>query len=180
MINNTTKKGLFIIAGLAVIAIAVFIGKSNNVHATKKEGTKFDDWVVACSPKDEKTNTPELCLLTQQINLNQDDKTQVLAVYKVGYFGENKELKIIQMLPLGVSLVAGTSIVAEKELIISGKYTVCNQVGCQAVADISPEDLKKFVDNKETSVAFVNASGEVTSLPISSKGLEKGLDFLKK
>lgn len=175
-----TKKIIFIILGLVVVAAAFLFSKSNVVEATKKEGKKFDDWVVSCTPKDNNADTPQTCFLTQQIDLNQDDKKQVLAVYQIGYFGEKKELKMIQTLPLGVSVEAGTSIVASKNLIAKGKYTTCTQAGCQALASMSAEELKQFLASDDNSVAFMNVEGKQINIPISKKGLEKGLAFLRK
>jgi invasion protein IalB len=185
MINNA-KQAAFIIIGLAVVSAAFLISRSHNVQAAKKEGTKFDDWVVSCAPKEDKEGSKEnsseqTCLLTQQINAQteKDKDQQVLAVYQIGYFGKEKALKMIQILPLGVSLEAGTSIVSSKNLIAAGKFTICTQAGCHAVANISDEDLKTILSNKENSVAFMNMEGKQINLPFSTKGLQSGLDYLK-
>lgn len=178
MVN--TKKIIFIIAGLVIVAGAFLLSKSNIVHASIKEGTKFDDWVVTCTPKSENADAPQVCFLTQQIDLNQEDKKQILAIYQVGYFGDNKDLKIIQTLPLGISVEAGTSLVSSQNLIAKGKFTTCTQAGCQAVASISADELKQFLANEENSVAFMNVDGKQINIPISKKGLEKGLAYLRK
>ena len=177
---TNTKKAIFIIIGLAIITTAFFFSKSSVVHAAKKEGTKFDDWVVTCTPKNGDDKTPQTCFLTQQINVGKDDKRQVLALYQVGYFGDNKELKIIQTLPLGVSVEAGTSIISSGNMVAQGKYTTCTQAGCQALANISDDELKKIISNDENSVAFMNVEGKQINIPLSNKGLKKGLAFLRK
>lgn len=178
MINNV-KQAAFVIIGLAVVSAAFLISRSNNVQAAKKEGTKFDDWVVSCSPKEAAEGTEQICLLTQQISTEKDKNQEILAVYQMGYFGKEKTLKMLQILPLGVSLEAGTSIVSSKNLIAAGKFTTCTQAGCHAVANITNEDLKTILSNKENSVALMSAEGKQINLPFSTKGLQNGLDYLK-
>ncbi len=177
--TSNVKRLAFVFLGLAIISIVFILMKHNSVEASSKNGKKFEDWTVQCNKVDDKENSQEVCLLTQQINVTQDDKQQPLALYQIGYIGPKRELKMIQMLPLGVRLDAGTSIVSSKNLIAPGKFTICNQSGCQAVADISDADLKTIVNNNENTVVFMNAESKTISMPMSIKGLEKGLNFLK-
>jgi len=173
------KQISFVVLGLVIVTVLFAISRSNTATAAKKDGKQFDDWIVTCTPGNESTKTPEICLLSQQLNLNQDDKQQPLALFQVGYFGKGKELKMIQTLPLGVRLEAGTSIISSKKLIAPGKYTTCTQAGCQAIATITDADLKTLTSTQENSVAFMNLEGKQLSLPISIKGLEKGLQYIK-
>ncbi|MDP5110421.1 MAG: invasion associated locus B family protein [Rickettsiaceae bacterium] len=173
------KQISFVVLGLVIITALFAISRLNIATAAKKDGKQFDDWVVTCTPENEKAKSPEVCLLTQRLNLNQEDKQQLLALFQIGYFGKEKELKIIQTLPLGVRLEAGTSIISSKKLIAPGKYTTCTQAGCQAVATITDTDLKTLTSTQENSVAFMNLEGKQLSLPISIKGLEKGLQYIK-
>ena len=182
--NINIKQTIFIITGLAIISIAFLFSRLNYVQAAKKEGTKFDDWVVTCLPKDAKNASSEQdCFLTQQVTTQQKDEKQkdvqqILAIYQIGY-GKDKVLRMIQILPLGVALQAGTSIVNSKNLIAPGKFTTCTQAGCQAIVVISDEDLKKILTNSENAVAFMNGEGKQVNLPLSNKGLQNGLDYLK-
>lgn len=173
------KQISFVIFGLVIITAIFAFSKLNIATAAKKDGKKFEDWVVACAPKNDKTKTPETCLLSQQLNLTQENKQQPIALFQIGYFGPKKELKIIQTLPLGVRLEAGTSIISSKKLIAPGKYTTCTQSGCQAVAQISNADLKTLASTKENSVAFMNLDGKQLTLPLSVKGLVEGLKYIK-
>lgn len=177
--KTNIKQAFFVIIGLAIITTVCIITKPWSVEASKKEGKKFDDWVVACTAVDEKTNTPQVCFLTQQVNMTKDKKQQTIATYQIGYFGPEQELRILQTLPLGVRIEAGTSIISSKKLIIPGKYTVCTNLGCQAIASISAADLKTLLEIKESSVAFMNSEGQQLSLPLSTKGLQEGLKFIK-
>lgn len=179
MIINV-KKAAFVVIGLAVVSAAFLFSRSHNVQAAKKEGTKFDDWVVSCTPKEANEGSGEqTCLLTQQISTEKDKKQEILAIYQIGYFGKEKTLKMVQVLPLGISLEAGTSIVSSKNFIAAGKFTTCTQAGCHAVANISDEDLKTILNNKENAVAFMSTEGKQINFPFSAKGLQSGLNYLK-
>jgi len=84
---------LFVILGIVAILVLFIFTKFNEATAAKKDGTKFDDWTVACTAKNDETKTPEFCTLTQEVTLTQDDKQQTVALFQIGYFGEKKELK---------------------------------------------------------------------------------------
>jgi invasion protein IalB len=173
--NINIKQISFVILGLVIVTAVFGLLKFNIAKAAKKDGKKFDDWVVLCSSANKETKTPEVCLLSQQLDLTQADKQQSIALFQVGYFGPKKELKMIQTIPLGVRIEAGTSIISSKKLIAPGEYTTCAQSGCRAVASISDSDLKTLTSAKENSVAFMNLEGKQITLPISIKGMDKGL-----
>jgi invasion protein IalB len=177
--NTQTKQIAFVILGLVLVTAIFAFSKLNSATAAKTDGKKFEDWTVSCTPKDDKNNTPEICLLNLQLNITQEDKQQPIALFQIGYFGENKELKIIQTLPLGVRLEAGTSIISSKKLIAPGKYSTCTQAGCQAVAAISDAALETLTSTEENSVVFINLEGKQLTLPLSVKGLSKGLKYIK-
>ena len=178
--KTNIKQVTFVLLGLVVVTAIFAFSKLNSATAAKKDGKKFDDWVVSCTPENKKTKTLELCLLSQQLNLTQEDKTQKpIALFQIGYLGSKKELKMIQTLPLGVRLEAGTSIISSKKLIAPGKYVTCTQAGCQAISLISDSDLNTLTSTKENSLAFMNLEGKQVALPISVKGLTKGLMYIK-
>jgi len=178
--KTNTKQIAFVVIGLLIVSAVFTFSKLNMASAAKTDGKKFDDWMVSCKPADEKTNTPEMCLLNQQVNVTQEDKTQQpMALYQIGYFGPQKELKLIQTLPLGIRIEAGTSIISSKKLIAPGKYTTCIASGCQAVVPLSDADLKALLSNSENAVAFMNLEGKQLTLPLSIKGLEEGLNYIK-
>ena len=173
------KKVSAIVFGLAIITAIFALIQLNSATAAKENGKKFDDWIVSCSKEDKETNKPAVCLLTQQVNLNKDGKDQTIAVFRMGYFGEKKELRLHQTLPLGVNVQAGTSIISSKNLIAPGQYSTCLSSGCMAVSNISDADLKTLLSNTENSIAFMNFEGKQITLPFSIKGLKKGLKYIK-
>ncbi|RTK93961.1 MAG: invasion associated locus B family protein [Rickettsiales bacterium] len=177
--SRNIKKAIYTLIGLTIVTTLFIFSKLNIANGSKIDGKKFEDWMVSCAPADEKTKTPEICVLNQQLDMTQDDKKQPIALFQIGYFGPKKELKIIEILPLGVRLEAGTSIINSKNLIAPGKYVTCLSTGCQSVAVITDNDLKLMLSSAENSVAFMNIDGQQLSLPLSIKGLKEGLEYLK-
>ena len=173
------KQIFFIVLGLVTVTAFFALSQLGTATAAKQDGKKFDDWNVSCAAKDAAAKTPEICILTQQLNISQDDKQQPIALFQIGYFGPKKELKLIQTLPLGVNIQAGTSIISSKNLIAPGQYTTCINSGCNAVASISDADLKTLLSNSDNAVAFMNLEGKQITLPLSTKGLEQGLKYIK-
>jgi invasion protein IalB len=174
MTKFSTSKALFAITGAALIVLLVVFGRSQYVEASVKEGEKFDDWIVACE-KD--TNKKQLCFLSQVLSSKEDTKHKV-AEFRIGYFG-GKDLKMIQILPFGVNLQAGTSIISGKELLAPGKFTTCQSFGCIAVADLSKGDIENILLNAENSVGIISSDAKQTNILMSNKGLKEGLEALK-
>lgn len=177
--SRNIQKAIYMLIGLTIVTTLFIFFKLNIANGAKIDGKRFEDWIVSCTLANEKTKTSEICVLNQQLDMTQDDKKQPVALFQIGYFGPKKELKIIQTLPLGVRLEAGTSIINSKNLIAPGKYVTCLATGCQSVAVITNNDLKLILSNPENSVAFMNMEGQQLSLPLSTKGLKEGLEYLK-
>ncbi len=177
--KNGVQKLIFVFLGLVTMLCIFLLSKSTHVQASQKDGKKFEDWSVNCNKEDPKANISSVCLLSQQINITQDNTQQPLALYQIGYIGPQKELKLIITLPLGVRLDAGTSIISSKKLIAPGKFTVCTQSGCQAVSPVSEEDIKNILSSTDSTIAFMNMEGKQVAIPFSTKGLAEGLKFIK-
>lgn len=187
--KSRIRQLLFVLTGLIIITVCTFFGKFYAVDASVKEAQKFDDWVVSCS-KDDKSGK-RICALCQEVNVKKDkhddaqnsdgknEKLPIVATYQIGYF-DQKKLQILEILPLGVGLQAGTSIISEdKKLFAPGKYTVCNNIGCYAIADLSDKDLDILLSSNSNFVGVINAEGAQVNIPISTKGLRQGLKALR-
>ena len=71
--NINVKQISFVILGLVIVTAIFGLSKFNIATAAKKDGKKFDDWVVSCSSGDKETKTPEVCILSQQVSFTQDN-----------------------------------------------------------------------------------------------------------
>ncbi|WP_341756358.1 MULTISPECIES: invasion associated locus B family protein [unclassified Candidatus Tisiphia] len=177
--TSYVKKSLFVTLGLAVIGLGLFFGNPIRVDAAIKEGQKFSDWVVNCNTGADKK---KVCFLTYTLNSAKDGKQQVVAIYQVGYLGssDKRSLKMIQIVPTDVSVGPGTSIISAKKLVAPGKYVSCTKDSCNALADISDNDLKTIlVSDGNPRVSFMNSAGQQIDLPFPTKGLEEGLKALR-
>ena len=189
-INTFTlrRKILFVVLALSITFSAFYFAKPNVVQASKKDGEKFADWVVSCSSPELKDDASDeqkkaaqdatICVLSHNVMVGEGDQKQTIASLQFGYYGENKELKMVQVLPLGVSIPAGSSIISGEKMIAKGAYITCLNSGCQAVASVSDEDLKTILENENNFVAILGVGGNQINIPFSSKGLDKGLKFL--
>lgn len=196
------------IAGLAVISLAFFPGvlnaatkassaKAPAANASNDANTAaantFRDWVKSCVKDGSGT---EVCYLSQKVMAQKNDakkdekgkkaddkkaaaQMDTIAVYQIGYIGAEKKLRMVQILPLGVNLPSGTSIVSNKKLMAPGKYSVCINTGCQAIAEISETEIAEILASSDNRVAFMNAEGKQIDLPISVNGLKEGLEAIK-
>ena len=187
MVKVNTKKALFTLSGLAMIGIIVMFGRTYNVDAAVKAGQTFGDWSVACEKEGDKNVCFLSQVLTSQAEESKDkkskkDKPQIqrVAEFRIGYFGGSKELKMIQILPFGTSLQAGTSIILNKDKLVSpGKFTTCQPFGCLAVADLT-DTIGALADSTEnTFVGIITIDGKQMNIPLSTKGLKEGVDSLK-
>ena len=186
MVKINTRKALFTLSGLAMIALIVMFGRTYNVDAAIKSGQTFGDWSVACEKEDKK----DVCFLSQVLTSQAEAKDkkdskekpqiQRVAEFRIGYFGGSKELKMIQILPFGTSLQAGTSIILGKDKLVSpGKFTTCQPFGCLAVADLT-DSIDTLADTAEGAfVGIITIDGKQMNIPLSTKGLKDGVASLK-
>jgi len=180
MINY--KQLSFVLAGLAVVGSAFFFTKQYANAAEAKDGAEYGHWVMRCASSEKDNN--KICFLVQALqhegeNEKGEKRSRVVAAYQVGYFEEDQKLRIVEILPLGVSLPAGTSIISGGKLLVHGKYNVCTTEGCRASAELTKDDLKVLMSSTTNEVGFLDAKGNQVNLPISFDGLTEGLKVLK-
>lgn len=179
MTKIDTKKILFTLSGIALITLlSLFI--QNYVHAAPKEGKKYGSWIVTCE-KDAKNK--KNCFLTQTLTTGGDKEgknSQHFASFKVGYLPGSKDLQMIQILPFGISLQAGSTLVLTGDKLVSpGVFTTCQSFGCIAVAKIVPKDLTEIVKAKEAYLGIMSIEGKQLNIKIDTKGLKEGVEALK-
>lgn len=175
MTNISLHKALFGLTGIAAIILFVLIGRSPAVYAALKEGQKFDDWAVACEQGADKKQS---CFLAQTLNSKEGETLQQIAQFRIGYFG-TKTLKMLQLLPFGVALQPGTSIISGEKVIAPGKFTTCQPQGCIALLELSKDDLNAIISNDKNFVGVISIEGKQMNIPLSNKGLKEGVSSMK-
>lgn len=151
-----------------------------------KEGQKFQNWVANCSVDDKKNS---VCLISQQVSTTPkgDEKPELVSMYQFGYFTQGKEKKLKTIItvagnihiPAGVAFIITAKDAKNNKVVGQGKFITCSQGLCQAVAEISENDLSDILKSPVTYVGILNAEGKQVSLPFSVKGLKEGLLGLK-
>lgn len=171
------KKVIYTLSGLAVILLfSLFI--ENLVHANAKEGKKFGEWVVACNKNDKKNKT---CFLSFTLSSKSKDSKneQFVANFKMGYFGKDKKLQMEQVLPFGINLPAGTTLVANKEAVARGTFLTCEAFGCIALTDLKDSDIATLEKDNGAFIGLFSSNGKQINFPLPTKGMKEGLAALK-
>jgi|GEM_PF-4218767 len=177
--KDCIKKIAFVCSGLFLIVGTFVLYRVENVDASSAP-KKYGAWTLNCTLNNDKK---QLCFLSQQINNTEKDKEQeVLAIYHIGYFNqeqEEKELKILEIVPSNVQIPAGTVINSGEKRIAAGKYVNCTINGCQALAVITPNDLDLILSN-DNYVELITADGKQAKISFIKDGLKEGLKALSK
>lgn len=178
MTKIDTRKVLFTLSGIALITlISLFI--QNYVHAAPKEGKKFGSWTVAC---EKEANGKKNCFLSQTLTTQTEENKnpQHFATFKVGYLKSSKDLQMIQILPFGINLQSGSSLIISGDKLVSpGVFTTCQSFGCIAVAQLKAKDFSEIIKSKEVYVGVLSLEGKQLNIKLDTKGLKEGVDALK-
>ena len=181
MTNVISKLGpsriLYTLSGLAMIFLfSLFI--ENYVHASPKEGKKFGDWVVVCDKTDKKQ---KICFLSLTLSSSSKDskESQFVANFKLGYFGKENNLQMVQVLPFGINLPSGTTIASNKKAIAQGMFTTCQAFGCIAVTSLKDSDIAALEKDKNAFIGVFSSDGKQINFPLATQGMKEGLAALK-
>ncbi len=174
MSSKKIKTSAFVITSLALCA-ALYTFKAPSSVAANKSGKVIGDWKITCEQN--KNAKKEICFAQQSISITQDNKQVPLATYQFMYNDNN--LKLIEILPQGILLQPGTSIIAGDKILANAKFTVCQNNTCVAVADISKNDLSTILKFESVSLGMFNSDAKQANLAFSTKGLKEVLEEIK-
>ena len=172
-----TKRTSILIASFMLFSSLIVTGfyKANDAL---KDGQQFGDWAASCKENKDKKN---VCHLFQALESTDDSKRKI-ASFKIGYFGSDS-LKIIEILPFGANLQAGSAIISDDQndrLLAKGQFVTCHEYGCVAHAELSDADLEVILNAKTNHVRIMSMEGKLINIPISNKGLAEAIKSLKK
>lgn len=173
----STNRKIILLASFMLFSSLIVAG-FYKANAALKDGQQFGDWAASCKENKDKKN---ICHLFQALEATDDSKRKI-ASFKVGYFGSDS-LKIIEILPFGVNLQAGSAIISDDQnerLLAKGQFVTCHEYGCVAHAELTEPDLEVILNAKNNHIRIMSMEGKLINIPISNKGLAEAIKSLKK
>jgi invasion protein IalB len=161
-------------AGKALVGLGVVLVLAP--HAVVAEPTQQDykDWTVRCQEPDKGGR----CVMSQL--LKNRDNDEPLMLVEIGYLKDGPEPMAQFVVPLGVFLPAGMLLrVDDAEQTGRLPYTVCDKVGCKAIAKLDDKVLGAMKKGKEMFTTLTSPTGDTATMSISLAGFTAALDALK-
>ena len=156
----------------AVIASALLALPS--VAPAEPTEQAFKDWTVRCQDAEQGGR----CLMSQLLTNRESDEPVLLI--EVGYLQEGPQPMAQITVPHGVLLPAGVLLrVDESEETGRMPYTVCDKVGCKAIARLEDKVLDAMRGGREMVAVLTSPSGDTASMTISLDGFTAALKSLK-
>lgn len=137
-------------------------GESDSVQSIA-----FGDWLLACAPARGK----QVCALSQTVRDAQNRRLIQMTARRAA------QASYIELLvPVGVSIPYGVSIVVSDTLKVPAPLVDCGIDGCRAVVALDAKTLQHFKAAKSLAVTFQDSkSGKVISISGSPKGFDQGI-----
>lgn len=134
----------------------------------------FKDWMVRCQEPDKGGR----CVMSQL--LKNRDSDEPLMLMEVGYLKDGAAPMAQFVVPLGVFLPAGMQLrVDDAEEAGRLPYTVCDKIGCKAIAKLDEKVLGAMKKGKELFTTLTSPTGDTATMSISLAGFTAALDALK-
>ncbi|MHA1151796.1 MAG: invasion associated locus B family protein [Alphaproteobacteria bacterium] len=138
------------------------------------ETQQFEDWILRCRPASD--IQPRTCRMVQQV-VAQDGGKPVLQ-FLIGRFGPEKVLGAVIIVPIGVRLPPGLSIVVDDRPLHTYSFERCDPKTCEARALLEGELLKDLKAGLTAQVKFQNAASQLMAVSISLKGFSAAMRAL--
>lgn len=180
-------RNLVIILSIVFFSLNVYAKEetSKDINAPVKMGA-FGDWYLLCEKVQEPVDSKKsksanrVCYLQQVINSSADgdkNNSTTAAIYRFYY--NDKKFNISFILPLGIDLLSGSAVIADKKLLCEGKFIRCTAAGCISFAEADKNSISSILNSKEVYATYALLQKQYT-LPFSTKGLSGGLEKLSK
>ena len=154
--------------------IALLTAAAAPIGAGAQTQQRFKDWTVHCPEEGE----GDRCVMAQLLKNRENDESVLLM--EVGYLGDSDQPMAQITVPLGVFLPAGVQIRVDdaKE---TGRlpYTVCDKVGCKAIARLDDEVLASMKAGTELITTLTSPSGGTATVSVSLFGFTAALNALE-
>ena len=162
-----TARRAFVVFGLASMLAPIGAAAEPTQQA-------FKDWTVRCQEPEEGGR----CVMSQLLKNRENDEP--LLLMEVGYLKQGPEPMSQFVVPHGVFLPAGLQLrVDDAEQTGRIPYTVCDKIGCKAIAKLDEKVRGAMKNGKELFAILTSPTGDTATVSISLAGFTAALGALK-
>jgi invasion protein IalB len=137
---------------------------------------QFQDWILRCGRSEQ---GPEVCEMQQE---QTDDDGQPIMAVAVGTVPGTSDLGLLVMLPLGILLPPGVTLLVDGGAETPLEVKLCERRGCRIEKLVEPELLNRLKAGRQATVVFqaLDPQGRPQRLgvPISLLGFTAALTAL--
>lgn len=126
----------------------------------------FQDWRLICR---QMTGGSKCAVIQQEF----DNKTHQ-RILSVELSPSSNQMKGVMVLPFGVALNKGASLVADGKTVGTNQpFSTCIPAGCLVPLTLDQKQVGDLQSAQKVEVKFTSIAGQDISLPLSNKGLDK-------
>ena len=168
------------LAGLVWAAIGIWAdaaGAAEPAPTQQPAGVEtYGDWKKICEAPP--GSNERVCFVFQKVNFTETNSMLLQAV--VGYFRSDlPDPVLILTAPLGTFLPPGLDVRVGTVEPMHTHFEVCMTIGCQASLRLDADKLALLSSHEQAEVVVRNGAKKQVSIPLSLKGLDKGVASLK-
>lgn len=146
--------------------------------AQPESAERFDDWRLGCEKRPGVQK--ETCFVEQRLSRADDPERLAIAV-AIGYFAPDGKAAMIVKLPPAAVQEAGIIIRVDERAVREIGIRNCGAENCSVLALLDDEMLTDLRQGNRAVVAYSRKdSEEITRVPVSLRGLTRGLAALRK
>ncbi len=152
--------------------------KGKGKPAQPESGERFDDWRLGCERR--QGAAKETCFVEQRLS-HKDDPDRLALAVAIGYFAPNGKPAMIVKLPPAAIQEAGIIIRVDERPVREIGIRSCGADNCSVMALLDDETLADLRGGQKAVVAYSRKdSEEIARVPVSLRGLTRGLAALRK
>lgn len=151
----------------------ILLALLSTVAGAQSEQT-YKDWTVRCAEQEQGGR----CVMSQLLKNRENDEPILLM--EVGYLGEGDQPMAQFTVPHGVFLPAGVQLrVDDAEEAGRVPYTVCDKIGCKAIAKLDDKVLAAMKAGNRLVTTLTSPSGDTATMSVSLAGFTAAINALK-
>ncbi|MGE0718981.1 MAG: invasion associated locus B family protein [Alphaproteobacteria bacterium] len=139
---------------------------------------RYDDWRQTCETR--QAGAAPTCFIEQRVSRDNEPERLLVAV-AIGWFAPDGKPGMIVKLPPNAQREAGVIIQVDEKPIREVGIRGCGADNCTVVALVDDGLLTELRAGKRVTIAYARGEdGEVVAVPVSLRGISKGLAALRR